>query len=228
MSSGALPVDRGIDDFVSSKQNKVLTGALGLFTPGCVPSHCHKHTYRSGNRQLLSRAHLCLCGGLMSSAVWPVETLYLHSLITALQKLPLLLGGCLRRRCWSGSLCDHRLHLRLLRKHLCHPSWNRVVQGCVCSTCQWWLWVAEISCKTRLRSSKLRSLDRREGWGGQGENHQGNSIFWPHILFLNVQKNVSQIWAFWECADSQESPLTHGAGVPRVGCACGTKFLRWL
>lgn len=177
MRSGALPVDTSIDDFVSSKQNKVLAGALGLFTPGCVPSHCHKHTYRSGNRQVLSRAHLCLCGGLMSSAVWPAETLYLHSLITALQQLPLLLGGCRRRRCWSGSLCDHRLHLRLLRKHLCHTSWNRVVQGCVCSTCQWWLWVAEISYKTRLRSSKLQSLDRREGWGDQGENHQGNIFF---------------------------------------------------
>lgn len=49
MSSGALPVDTSVDDFIPSKQNKVLAGALRVFTPGCVPSHCHRHTYRSGN-----------------------------------------------------------------------------------------------------------------------------------------------------------------------------------
>lgn len=76
----------------------------------------------------------------------PAGLLYLYSLITALQKLPLVPRICLQWRWCSRPFCNHCSHLHLLRKCLCRTSWDHVIQNWTGPNCRWWFWGAEIGC----------------------------------------------------------------------------------
>lgn len=115
----------------------------------CVCAHTYTYTHTQVETRV---AHKCraarpsehTCREADELCTGPAERLHLHSLITALQKLPLRPRVCLQWRWCSGSFWNHCLHLRLLRKCSCHTSWNHVVQSWTGPNCRWWFWGAEI------------------------------------------------------------------------------------